>query len=197
MIAVASAGSGNIGSITNALRRTGKDFVVTDSPEKILAASHVIIPGVGHAGVWQKEFIDSGLSEAVKNVTAPTLGICLGMQVLGTEMEESNRPGLGIISEPISRLSQDAGKVPNIGWYKLIRSSTRLDHDLAKAFHIDDYFYFVHSYAFISSERALAYADSPHSIVAVVQKDNFFGCQFHPEKSGDAGRRFLEWFLNL
>mgnify|MGYP003665793576 CR=1 FL=1 len=180
-LAIVDIGCGNIGSVVVAFERLGLSPLITSPPGEIAAASHVVLPGVGAAGFAMEHITSSGLRELLAILTRPLLGICLGMQLLFDHSEEGDTKCLGIIEGRVRRLASSPGMpVPHMGW-------SRLDVR-AKSIGLQsgDYVYFANSFAC---------DDGPHS-PAVVRKDNVLGAQFHPERSGEAGARFLKAFLD-
>lgn len=189
-LAVVDLGCGNLGSVAIALDRLGAEYSVTTDPDAISAAKRVILPGVGAAG-YAAERIDAlGLREPLRNLTQPVLGICLGMQLLFEGSEEDGAECLGVIPGSIRRLDPAPGiRVPHMGWSKLeLRGEVPGLRD-------GDYVYFAHSFAAEPGPHAVAIAHHGREVPAVVRHRNFTGAQFHPERSGEAGTRFLSSFV--
>ncbi len=184
-------GAGNIQSIKFAFKRLGIDAVLSSDAETIQKAAKVIFPGVGEASSAMRKLTESGLQEIIPQLKQPVLGICLGMQLMCNASEEGNTRGLGIFDIDVVKFS-DAVKVPQIGWNKIEGLQSPLFMDIP-----EDYIYLVHSfYAPLCQETIAACAyDGLYS--AALQKDNFYGTQFHPEKSGDYGATILKNFLAL
>ena len=193
MIAIIDYNSGNIKSVSNALKRLGQDFIVTKNPDEILKANKVILPGVGRVGQAMKELSDLGLIEVIKKIKVPFLGICLGMQLLLDSSEEDPGPCLSIIPGIVKKLPTTV-IVPNIGWNNIELK----DSSLFKGIDENNSFYFVHSYyCDVSPEYVLAESEYGLSFPVIIKKDNFYGIQFHPEKSSKDGEKLLTNFLNL
>ena len=194
MIAVIDYNSSNIGSVTNALKRLNCEYVVTNDPKEILKADKVILPGVGRAGQAMKELRDLGLDAVIPKIKAPFLGICLGMQLMLDFSEEDSGTCLGIIPGTVRKLP-DTVRIPKIGWNGIEITENEA---LLKGIKNENAFYFVHSFfCDTDSKYALAYAEHGVRFPAVINLDNFYGTQFHPEKSGDDGEKLLINFLNL
>lgn len=193
MIAILKYCSGNIKSVTTALDRLGCNSLITDDPEELSAAGKVIIPGVGEAGSAMRYFRERGLDIVIKSLKQPVLGICLGMQLLCTYSEEGDTNCLGIFSSRVRRFPP-LDKVPHMGWNNL---SDITGSALLKDIGTNDDMYYVHSYYADVSEQTVAICDYINPFSAVMQKDNFCGTQFHPEKSGEIGFRILKNFLDL
>ena len=158
--------------------------------------SHIIIPGVGHAGVAMQKLQQSGLSESIKELKQPVLGICVGMQLLTASSEEGNADMLNLIDVKTLHFSQRIiHKVPHMGWNKV---HAELDHALFQDIKKDTYFYFVHSY-FIEYNPTFTLASTTYGIPfsSVIHKQNFLGVQFHPEKSGEVGEKLLRNFSKI
>jgi glutamine amidotransferase len=185
----------NLASLRFALLRLGVDVPVTVDPERVRRASHVILPGVGAAKPAMTRLRDAGFIDVVPKLTQPVLGICLGMQLLFASSDEDDTPCLGIIDDRVCLLPQSLElPVPQMGWNRL-----RLRGDSALLRGVEDgaYAYFVHSYAAPEGPYARAVADYGGPFCAVVDHDNFFGTQFHPERSSLIGARILRNFLSL
>ena len=196
MIVIVDTGGANIASIMVALNRLSYDAELSIDSKKIKNASHIILPGVGSAQEAMPKLQSLGLVEVIGSLKQPVLGICLGMQLLYDYSEEGDLACLGLISGSVEKLSTANNiKVPHMGWnsISLINSCP-----LLKDIQMGDFFYFVHSYAkSIVSQEAKAMTEYGRPFVAVCQKDNFFGTQFHPEKSGHNGVKILRNFLGL
>lgn len=192
MIAVIQYNAGNIRSVQNALQRLGRPSIVTDVPEEIESASHVIFPGVGEAGTAMKYLKDKGLDIVLQNLKQPVLGVCLGLQLLCRHSEEGDTTCLGIFDAEV-RLFPPKDKVPHIGWNNCASLSGRL----LQGIDLQQDFYFVHSYYAEICEHTAAVCDYILPFSAALEKDNFFAVQFHPEKSAGAGETILKNFLTL
>lgn len=194
MIAIINCGA-NINSILFALNRLGKAAVLTDDPELIIKASHVILPGVGAAPAAMATLKQADLLPIIPALTQPVLGICLGMQLLYESSAEGEVSVLNIAPGKVQRLRpQPAAVIPHMGWNQLDFQS---DSPLLKGINQGSYVYFTHSYAAPINEATVAVTDYYQPFTALMQWRNFFGAQFHPEKSGEVGSRILENFLGL
>ena len=201
MVAVIDYDAGNIKSVEKAMMALGEDVVVTREKEKILAADHVILPGVGSFGDAMEKLHKYHLVEVIRKIVdrqTPFLGICLGLQLLFESSEESvGAEGLGILRGRIVRLPENQGlKIPHIGWNSLrYPNSGRLFEGLPE----ESFVYFVHSYYLQAAEPEVVTATAEYAahIHASVEKENVFACQFHPEKSSDVGMHILKNFLSI
>lgn len=185
-------GAGNIKSIQFAFKRLGVDAILSNDIDEIKSADKVIFPGVGEASSAMKMLKISGLDSLIPQLKQPVLGICLGMQLMCNETEEGNTKGLGIFDVNVKRFSKEV-KVPQMGWNTI----TDLKSNLFDGVSESDYMYLVHSYYAEASVEAIARTDYEVAYASALQKENFYGVQFHPEKSGKSGERILENFLNL
>ncbi|KRF04537.1 imidazole glycerol phosphate synthase subunit HisH [Paenibacillus sp. Soil766] len=199
MIAIIDYGMGNLHSVSKAVERLGYEAVVTGDPAQILAAEGAILPGVGAFGDAMEHLRETGLGEVVKQYAAsgkPLIGICLGMQLLFSSSEEhGEHEGLGLLPGSVVRFRGDY-KVPHMGWNRL--SYKQSDSPIFKGME-EGHVYFVHSYH-VKPEREsdlLAVTDYYQPVTAIVGRDNVYGMQFHPEKSGDNGMQLLGNFLTL
>jgi glutamine amidotransferase len=189
-IAIVDVGCGNIGSVGIAFDRFGIAAQVTADAAAIAAADKVILPGVGAAGFAMEQIHARGLAETLRTLTQPVLGICLGMQLLFEHSEEEDTSCLGIMPGRVRRLEPAPGMpVPHMGWSKLAVADESIG--LADG----DYVYFAHSFACEAGPNTVASADYGREIPAAVRHRNYFGAQFHPERSGAAGAGFLKAFL--
>jgi glutamine amidotransferase len=193
MIAIVNYDAGNIGSVSNALKRLGADSIITSDVEKIKSAKGVIFPGQGRAGPAMKSLASSGLVKLLPELTQPFLGICLGMQLMVDSIDEDNQTGLGIV--PGKCISfQNVNPVPHMGWNQVNTKPSPLFEGIKNGF----YQYFAHSYAvYTSDDYVLAETDYGGKFASAIARDNFYGVQFHPEKSGEAGELILKNFLNI
>lgn len=191
--------AGNIQSVLYALERIGKGAVVSDDHELIRKADKVIFPGVGEASTAMNYLKERKLDQLIKGLKQPVLGICLGMQLMCKYSEENDTPCLGIFEEivkhfkPESKNGQPVLKVPQIGWNNIYELKT----DLFKGIQENSYCYFVHGYYAALGEHTIAKADYVAPYSAGLHKNNFYGVQFHPEKSAAAGEQILKNFLAL
>ena len=189
-IAIVDVGCGNIGSVGIALERFGIDPLVTGEAEEIAAADKVVLPGVGAAGYAMEQIEARGLAPVLRGLRQPALGICLGMQLLFEGSEEEDTTCLGLIPGRVRKLEPAQGlPVPHMGWSRIqVR-----DEDIG--LFPGDYVYFAHSFACDPGETTVASAEYGRPIPAVVRSGNWTGAQFHPERSGEAGARFLRRWL--
>lgn len=201
MVAIIDYDAGNIKSVEKAILALGENVTISRDPAEILAADHVILPGVGAFGDAMEKLHKYGLTEIIHEVTdrkTPFLGICLGLQLLFESSEESEGiAGLGILPGKIVRIPEEKDlKIPHIGWNSLSYPNRgRLFCNIPE----HSYVYFVHSYYLQASEPETVKAVTEYgvSIHASVEKDNIFACQFHPEKSSDVGMTILKNFLDI
>lgn len=191
-IAIINYGAGNIQSIKFAIQRLGYTATLTNDVSEIKAADKVIFPGVGEASSAMKKLRESGLDSLIPTLKQPVLGICLGMQLMCNSSEEGSTKGLGIFDVDVKRFS-NALKVPQIGWNQI----SNLKTDLFNGVQNNAYIYLVHSYFSPLSEATIASCEYGISYSAALGKDNFYGTQFHPEKSSSIGEKILTNFLAL
>lgn len=196
MIAIVDYNAGNIRSVENALGRLGAEYSLTSDPEVITRADRVILPGVGEASSAMKSLSATGLASVIKSLTQPVLGICIGLQLMCSFSEEGDTECLGIFSPSVRRFPDAPGvKIPHTGWDTV----AELKGPLFKGVPEDSFVYYVHSFCpELSSAQTVAvteYAGVRFS--AALRKDNFFGTQFHPEKSGSTGAEILRNFIEL
>ncbi len=191
-IVIIDYGAGNIQSIQFAFKRLGYKAILSNNPEVIKNADKVIFPGVGEASNAMKKLKESGLDELIPNLKQPVLGICLGMQLLCNHTQENNTVGLGVFNVDIKRFNNEK-KVPQMGWNTIYNLKT----DLFKGIKEHSYMYLVHSYYAESCDEAIAFTDYGITYSTALQKENFYGVQFHPEKSGDIGELILKNFIEL
>lgn len=201
MTAIIDYDAGNLKSVEKALQALGEETVITRDRDEILSADRVILPGVGAFGDAMEKLHQYGLVEIIRQVVqkgTPFLGICLGLQLLFEESEESQGvPGLGILKGKIRRIPNTPGlKIPHMGWNSLtLRPETRLFSGLGE----EPYVYFVHSYYLEAADPEIVAASADYGVVihAAVETGNVFACQFHPEKSSDTGLQILKNFIGL
>lgn len=185
-------GAGNIKSIQFAFKRLGVDAVLSNNISEITTADKVIFPGVGEASSAMQMLKESGLDKIIPTLTQPVLGICLGMQLMCNSSEEGNTKGLGIFDVAIKKFSKRV-KVPQMGWNDIYN----LKSDLFKGIKEREFMYLVHSFYAENCKEAIATTDYEIEYASALQRDNFYGVQFHPEKSGIKGSKILENFLEL
>ena len=198
MIAVVDDDTGNLRSVADALHRAGADFTLTDDPALLRRADRVILPGVGEASSAMSKLRERGLDTVIPTLTQPVLGICIGMQLMCLASEEGDAECMGIFPTRVLRLPTlaEAGerlKVPHVGWDTVSGLRTPLFRGMAE----DTYVYYVHSFAAEPCEATIATTCYGLPFSAALGRGNFFGTQFHPEKSGRAGALILQNFLNL
>lgn len=194
MIAIVDYDTGNLCSVWNALERIGAKYVITDNADVIKNADKVLLPGVGEASSAMKKLHERGLCEVIKGLTQPVLGICIGMQLMCRCSEEGNTQCLGIFDTEVKRFSADkkAGvKVPHMGWNEIHNIKTPLLDNLKEG----EFLYFVHSFAPQLCDEAIATSNNGVQFAAALNKGNFYGTQFHPEKSGSIGELILKNFI--
>ncbi len=192
MIAIIKYNAGNITSVKNAVERLGYECKVTDDIDEILSAEKVIFPGVGEAKSAMNHLESKGLDKIIQSLVQPTLGVCLGLQLMCRYSEEGDTKCLGIFDAKVKKFpSTDI--VPHMGWNNLEVGV----NPLFNGFGEDDTVYFVHSYYAEICSETIARCNYILPFSAAMQKDNFYATQFHPEKSGDVGERILRNFLEL
>ncbi len=191
-IVIINYGAGNIQSIKFAFQRLGYEAILTHDENEIKNADKVIFPGVGEASSAMKMLRQSGLDTLIPQLKQPVLGICLGMQLMCHSSEEGNTNGLGIFDCDVVRFSNEV-KVPQIGWNEITELKTDLFKDIADRNHI----YMVHSYYAPICKETIATSDYGLSYSAALAKNNFYGVQFHPEKSSLVGEQILINFLEM
>jgi glutamine amidotransferase len=196
-IAIIKYNAGNIQSVLYALGRTGHNASVTDNADKIKKADKVIFPGVGEASTAMTYLKDRGLDKLICSLTQPVLGICLGMQLMCKYSEENDTECLGIFDENVRKFTphppKGGLKVPQIGWNNIYD----LKSDLFKNIAQNSYCYFVHGYYASKGEHTIATTDYVQPYSSALHKENFYGVQFHPEKSASTGETILSNFLKL
>lgn len=196
MIAIIDYDTGNLRSVCNALDRIGAEYVLTDDPSVIAQADRVLLPGVGEASSAMQKLQERGLCEVIKALEVPVLGICIGMQLMCRHSEEGNVDCLGIFDAQVQKFEADPSqgvKVPHMGWNSITDLRTGLFEGLSEG----EFVYFVHSFAADVCEDTIAVSENGRRFSAALRKGNFYGAQFHPEKSGDVGERILKNFMNL
>jgi len=208
---IVDTGCANLSSVKFAIQRLGFNVTITDDIELIKRADKVILPGVGSAKHAMVNIIDKGLIETLQNLTQPVLGFCLGMQLMTesstegvrtTENLSDSKEGanenvikcLGVIPTLVKPLDAKGNRLPHMGWNTLTNVA---NHPVLAGINVDDYFYFVHSFAAPISEYTIASCKYGSEFSAVIAKDNFIGCQFHPERSSALGSKIIKNFLEL
>jgi imidazole glycerol-phosphate synthase subunit HisH len=196
-VAIIKYNAGNIQSMDFALQRLGVNAEVTADEKIIRSADKVIFPGVGEASTTMKYLKENGLDKVICSLTQPVLGVCLGLQLMCSHSEEGNVDCLGIFDENVKRFSKPEGlnyfKVPHMGWNSVNNAADPLFAAELK----ESYYYFVHSFYASCGMHTIATAEYIVPFSAALQKNNFYACQFHPEKSGAAGAGILKNFLSL
>jgi glutamine amidotransferase len=186
-------GAGNTQSVQYALERIGHRAELTKNPDRIARADKVIFPGVGAAKACMQALQETGITELLPTLQQPVLGICVGMQVMGSHSEEDDTTCLNIIPARVRRISQQHGlKVPHMGWNTLSLKSEWIPQDCEQA-----YVYFVHSYVMEIGDWTVATCDYAGTFSAAIRHKNFYGTQFHTEKSGAVGQMILKSFLEV
>ena len=191
-IVIIDYGAGNIQSIKFAIKRLGYEAMLSDNPEEIKQADRVIFPGVGEASSAMAKLRASGLDCLIPKLTQPVLGICLGMQLMCKGSEEGNTKGLGIFDVDVVKFPESV-KVPQIGWNEISNLKSGLFTSIPENSHI----YLVHSYYAPVGEDTIAVSEYALPYSAALGRDNFYGTQFHPEKSSSVGAQILKNFLEL
>jgi glutamine amidotransferase len=192
---IIDSGGANLASLQFAFERLGAKTHVTADAAEITSAPRVILPGVGSASDAMTRLRKNGVADLLPSLTQPVLGICLGMQLLFERSEEGDTDCLGILPDEVRRLQPAQGRpVPHMGWNQL---SPLRDDPILEGIAANDYVYFVHSFAVPLSDMTLASADYGIALSAIVRSGNFWGTQFHPERSAQAGARLLANFLRL
>lgn len=202
-VAIVKYNAGNIYSVVNALRRMGIEPLLTDDAEKLKAADRVLFPGQGHAAEAMDYLKARRLDEVIRDLKQPVFGICVGQQLLCKHSEEGDADCIGIFDAEVKRFQPERheDKVPCMGWNKLEVKSEGVKSEkcnpLMEGLGDEPYVYFVHSYYVPVCSETIAVADYILPYSAAMHKDNFYTCQFHPEKSGKVGEKILENFLKL
>ena len=194
-VAILKYNAGNIYSVVNALRRLGVEPLLTDNPEELAKADRVLFPGQGEASNAMTYLREHRLDEVIRSLRQPVLGICIGQQLLCRHSEEGDTECLGVFPLELKRFQpqKHEDKVPQMGW----NSICNLRSPLFKGLKENDFIYNVHSFYVPVSEFTIATCDYILPYSAALQKDNFYTCQFHPEKSGSVGQQIIKNFLEL
>jgi len=201
MFVIVNTGCANLSSVKFAIERLGYAVEISDNLAQIKAADKVILPGVGSAQHAMKNIESKQLTDTIKSLTQPVLGFCLGMQLMATSSSENALNDeheiidcLDLIPTTITPLKAQNNRLPHMGWNTLTQVS---HHPIFEGIKVGDYFYFVHSFAAPVSEYTIATCDYGTTFSAAIAKDNFVGCQFHPERSGKLGSKIIQNFLSL
>lgn len=187
--------AGNIQSVLYALERIGIEAIVTDNVEAIQSADKIIFPGVGEASSAMNYLKERKLDEVIKNLNQPVLGVCLGMQLMCKHSEENDTDCLNIFDEEVKKFKpakERTVKVPQIGWNNIYSLKSELFKDIKE----DSYCYFVHGYYAAAGEHTIAATDYIQPYSSALHKNNFYGVQFHPEKSAGVGEQILKNFID-
>jgi len=194
-VAIIKYNAGNIRSVLYALERIGHTAVVTDDADEISNASKVIFPGVGEASTAMNYLKERNLDNLICSLTQPVLGICLGMQLMCKYSEENDTECLGIFDEGVKKfkVKSQKSKVPQIGWNSIYDLKTDLFNNVTDK----SYCYFVHGYYAAKGEHTIATTDYVQPYSSALRKNNFYGVQFHPEKSATTGEEILKNFIEL
>ena len=185
--------AGNIQSVLFALERIGVKATVTDEPEAIRAADKLIFPGVGEASTAMNYLKERKLDQLIREAKQPLLGICLGMQLLCAHSEENDTPCLGIFDVAVKKFISPDLKIPQMGWNRIHTKESPLFKNVPA----DAWCYFVHSYYAELNPATIATTNYATEFSSAMHRDNFYGVQFHPEKSAEAGEQILRNFLEL
>ena len=191
-IVIINYGAGNIQSIKFAIERLGFKAVLSNNPDEIKAADKIIFPGVGEASSAMKMLSESGLNVLIPTLKQPVLGICLGMQLMCNKSEEGDTKGMGIFDVDVIKFTSKV-KVPQMGWNNIYN----IKSDLFKGVVENEYMYLVHSFYAPLCAETIATTNYEIEYSSALKNENFFGTQFHPEKSGDMGEKILKNFLLL
>ena len=191
-IVIIDYGAGNIQSIKFACKRLGYEAVLSSDAEEISQAHKVIFPGVGEAGSAMRMLKSTGLEKLIPDLKQPVLGICLGMQLMCNHSEEGDTTGLGIFDAEVKRFDNSV-KVPQIGWNQILNLNSHLFDNVQEG----EYVYLVHSYYVPECADEIARTEYGVNYSTALHRDNFYGVQFHPEKSSKTGEQILKNFLNL
>ncbi|MCC8088070.1 MAG: imidazole glycerol phosphate synthase subunit HisH [Rikenellaceae bacterium] len=193
MITIIDYGTGNLESVKNALNRLDAEYILTSDHEAIRGSDRVLLPGVGEACMAMEKLRERGLVEVIRNLAQPVLGICIGLQLLCSHSEESNTECIGIFENKVKKFMSDTLKIPHMGWNDIYELRT----PLFKGVDEHSYVYYVHSYAAEKNENTIAVTDYGIEYSGALHKNNFYGVQFHPEKSSVIGEKILKNFLEL
>ena len=192
-LVIINYGAGNIKSLQFAFKRLGVEAILSNNAEDIKNADKVIFPGVGEASSAMKKLKETGLDAVISTLKQPVLGICLGMQLMCNGSEEGSTKGLGIFEVDVVKFDSEKVKVPQIGWNTITNLKSELFKDVSEG----SFMYLVHSFYAPISADTIATCDYQLEYASALQKDNFYGVQFHPEKSATHGQQVLKNFLDI
>lgn len=194
-VAIVKYNGGNIRSVVNSFQQLGVELVVTDNAEALMTADRVIFPGQGEASSAMAHLKENKLDLVIRNLPQPVLGICIGQQLMCRHSEEGDTDCIGIFPVDVKRFRPTSHefKVPAIGWNQIENATSPLFHGFKEG----EFVYYVHSYYVPICKYTIATSDYIQNYSAALHKDNFYATQFHPEKSGEIGKRILKNFLDL
>ncbi|OCG02955.1 imidazole glycerol phosphate synthase subunit HisH [Gilliamella sp. wkB112] len=193
-IVILDTGCANLASVKYAVERLGYRPIISLDPDVVLNSDKLFLPGVGSASAAMQQLKQRNLIELIKVCTQPILGICLGMQLLAEHSDEGNVDTIGIIQEKVSKIPDCGLPLPHMGWNRV---TPKAGHHLFRDIPDGSYFYFVHGYALPLCSATIAETSYGENFTAAVQKDNYYGVQFHPERSGTTGAKLLKNFLEI
>lgn len=193
MIAIIDYSTGNLRSVVNAVERLGASYIITSDESEILSADRVLLPGVGEALSAMAALRERGLDQLIPRLVQPVLGICIGMQLMCRWSDEGDTECMGIFENRVTKFSAPNLKIPQMGWNTVDSLASPLFDGIEE----HSYLYYVHSYAANVNQHTIAQTDYGMRFSAALGRDNFYGCQFHPEKSGDVGSRILANFFEI
>ena len=191
-VAIVDYGVGNIKSIQHSLDRIGVNHTYTMDKEEIISAEKVVFPGVGDASYAMKQLKNQNLDKLIPNLKQPFLGICLGMQLMCNYSEEGDTSCLGIINTRVKKFNSNNNKIPQIGWNNIKNLKTNLFKGITE----NEFMYFVHTYFVPKSTYTISESSYGLNYSSAINKDNFYGTQFHPEKSGLIGEKIIKNFVS-
>ncbi len=194
MIAIIDYGAGNTASVINVLEELKAEFVLSNDKKVIQSADKIILPGVGEASSAMKKFNELNLVDELRNTTKPFLGICLGMQLLFSKTEEGNVECLNVIPGEVKKFNFANIKVPHMGWHEIIKLN---NDEMLRGINDKTFFYFAHSYYLPKNDFSTSVSNYGLNFSASVRYKNFYGVQFHPEKSAQQGIQIIKNFLSL